>query len=114
MISRIISRKIQSLGKTDVNVNTNYISIDDEREDYILFTADDKVQKLNPIVRSAYNSYHSLSIYANENGYPINNIAIPYTGQEVGSVDCEECDEGKIECESCVGDGTYTCPYCNE
>ena len=106
MISRIISRKIQSLGKTDVN--------DDEREDYILFTADDKVQKLNPIVRSAYNSYHSLSIYANENGYPINNIAIPYTGQEVGSVDCEECDEGKIECESCVGDGTYTCPYCNE
>ena len=78
-----ISRKIQSLGKTDVNVNTNYISIDDEREDYILFTADDKVQKLNPIVRSAYNSYHSLSIYANENGYPINNIAIPYTGQEV-------------------------------
>ena len=44
MISRIISRKVQSLGKTDVNVNTNYISIDDGREDYILFTPDDKVQ----------------------------------------------------------------------
>jgi hypothetical protein len=26
----------------------------------------------------------------------------------------EECDDGKIECDNCEGDGTYTCPYCNE
>jgi hypothetical protein len=78
-----ISQKIKRLDSKEVDVNTNYISVDTDKDDYILFKPDDKVRKLNPVTKSAYNSFHSLSIYASQHGYTVNNIAIPDSGQEV-------------------------------
>jgi hypothetical protein len=78
-----ISQKLKRLDSKEVDVNTNYISVDTDKDDYILFKPDDKVRKLNPVTKSAYNAFHSLSVYANEHGYPIDNVAIPNSGQEV-------------------------------
>jgi hypothetical protein len=79
-----ISKKLLNLSGQEVDINRNYMTIDIDKEDSVVFLPDDKFKKLPIIVEDPGHSYSGLANYAQENGiYPIKNIRVPNSGQIV-------------------------------
>lgn len=79
-----ISKKILSLSGQEVDINRNYMNIDIDKEDSVVFLPDDKFKKLPTKILEPGHSYTGLSEYARDNNtYPIKNIREPSSGQEV-------------------------------
>lgn len=77
-----ISDELKKLVNKDIDINTNYIDINTEKNDYITFIPDDKIKNLKyTVINSA--AYHDLSYSAKRNGvYPIGDINSPSVGCE--------------------------------
>ena len=76
-----ISDKLMSLYNKDVDVNTNYVNIDSEKEDFITFIPDDKIEKKPYTVRDSGGIYDNLSLKAlKDKTYDIGHIAFPDNG----------------------------------
>ena len=69
----------------ELDVNTNYIDINKEKDDIVYFKPDDKVTKLYKVIYSRHasvGSYYSASSDLKNSGkYDIKNVKIPAIGQ---------------------------------
>ena len=92
-----ISKKLLNLSGQEVDINRNYMTIDIDKEDSVVFLPDDKFKKLPIIVEDPGHSYSGLAKKAMDNDlYPIKNIRVPNSGQIVEIVkelDKEELDK---------------------
>lgn len=92
-----ISKKLLNLSGQEVDINRNYMTIDIDKEDSVVFLPDDKFKKLPTIVEDPGHSYSGLANRALDNNlYPIKNIRVPNSGQIVEIVkelDKEELDK---------------------
>jgi hypothetical protein len=93
-----ISKKILNLSGQEVDINRNYMTIDIDKEDSVVFLPDDKFKKLPTKVEDPGHSYTGLAEYARDNNtYPIKNVREPRSGQEVEIVkELDEEDLSKI------------------
>jgi hypothetical protein len=78
-----ISTMLITLAGKEVDVNTNYIDINTDKKDVILFTPDNKTLKLPLIVTESGYSYSGSAHKAKNSGYPIGELANPEQGQQV-------------------------------
>ena len=77
-----ISDELKKLVNKDIDINTNYIDINTEKNDYITFIPDDKIKNLKYTVISR-GFYESLSYDAKKDGtYPIGDVNSPSVGCE--------------------------------
>jgi len=80
-INSDLSSKLLSLNGKEVDVNTNYIDIDKDREDMIKFIPENKLKSLKVKVINPGTSYDTLSENLEKNGeYEIKNVRIPLNG----------------------------------
>jgi len=85
-INSELSRKVLNLNGKEVDVNTNYIDIDKDKEDVIKFIPENKLKSLKVKVINPGTSYDTLSENSEKNGrYPIKNARIPLNGS-IGEV----------------------------
>jgi hypothetical protein len=78
-----ISTKLYRLTGKEVDINTNYIDIDTDKKDVILFTPDNKTLKLPFIVIEDGYEYINPADRARNSGYPIGQLSNPSQGQKL-------------------------------
>ena len=80
-----ISNNLIELEDKELDVNTNYIDINKEKDDIVYFKPDDKVTKLYKVIYSRHASvgsyYSDSSDLKNSGKYDIKNVKIPAIGQ---------------------------------
>jgi hypothetical protein len=82
-IPRLISTELYRLAGKEVDINTNYIDIDTDKKDVILFTPDNKTLKLPFIVIEDGYEYINPADRARNSGYPIGQLSNPSQGQKL-------------------------------
>jgi len=77
-----ITTALEEIAGKDVDINTNFIDISNDKYDYITFIPDDKVEQVNYVVTGEpFITYHTLSQTAKRNKtYPIGQVADPREG----------------------------------
>jgi hypothetical protein len=73
----LTANKILNLIGKDVDINTNYIDIDIEKDGFAKFVPDDKVEKIPYIIKTPPNIYYTIS-----KSMGLNNVGIPDGGEE--------------------------------
>jgi hypothetical protein len=80
-----ISNNLIELEDKELDVNTNYIDINKEKDDIVYFKPDDKVTKLYKVIYSRHASvgsyYNTSRDLKNSGKYDIKNVKIPAIGQ---------------------------------
>lgn len=83
-MNNVTADKLLNMMDKDVDVNTNYIDINIDKDGFVNFIPDDKAEKLPLVVTDNGMMYTSTADKLNKVGkYPIGNIKRPNVGQEV-------------------------------
>jgi hypothetical protein len=83
-MDNVTADKLLNMMGKDVDVNTNYIDINIDKDGFVNFIPDDKAEKLPLVVTDNGMMYTSTSDKLNKVGkYSIENIKRPHVGQEV-------------------------------
>ena len=80
-INTDLSKKVKNLLNKDININTNYIDINLDKDDYITFLPDDKVEKSKFITKGNYSYYNIAQQIKKE--YDIGKVGDPGDNQVV-------------------------------
>jgi hypothetical protein len=80
----VVADKLLNMIGKDIDVNTNYIDVDIEKDGFVKFIPDDKAEKLPLVVVDDAMTYTATSDKLNRLGkYKMENIGRPRVGQEV-------------------------------
>jgi hypothetical protein len=83
-MDNVTADKLLNMIGKDVDVNTNYIDINIDKDGFVNFIPDDKAEKLPLVVVDDLMTYSSTSDKMNRFGkYKMENISRPHVGQEV-------------------------------
>lgn len=88
-----ISRKLKVLSGKEVDVNTNFIDIDSDKKDAVLFTPDNKTAKIPTTIKQSGFGYSGAANRAKSMGYAMGNIDGPDLNTEVEVVKVLSDDE---------------------
>jgi hypothetical protein len=106
-IDHPIAEEIKKLRGNEVDVNTNMIDIDYDKNDFISFIPDDKFEKMEYIVTDPSYANYVLSIGIDDKGYNMGRVRTPSEGEIVTIVK----DFTPQEINSILGDTTIDKNY---
>ena len=98
-----ISKELKSIQNKEVDVNTNYIGIDPDKNDYIVFRPDDKVEKVKSFTKNGISGMARLAYRFQKGGYDIKDINHVNDNQEVEIIKNFTADE----VEEIIGGNSY-------